>query len=397
MYKDILTLLDNSDYSLWGLDRAIEIANQFGSTVYGTHSYAARLHEERFIQMEPGLPARYQEPDEMMRQRQIHGELIEKGLGIISDSYLDVFQERCDEKGVPNKRRVMEGKNYSSLVKEIETNSYELVTLGIRGQGEVKSSQVGSVCERVTRRVNTDVLIAKNNLPLKGGHIVVGIDGSPQSYAAMQTAIDFSKRFDCKVTALAVFDPEFHYRVFNNITKVLSEEAGKVFRFKEQEKLHEEIIDSGLEKIYRDHLNCAMEMATREGLTNGNSVKSEVLPGKPFDAILNWLTGKDIALLLLGKVGVHCDDGLDIGSNSEFLFRNAPCNVLLVSRKAKPEPVEEKRAEVEWTAEALEMLNRVPGFVRNLVRGHMETNAHKDGKTKITLEMMLEARKKMGM
>ncbi len=52
---------------------------------------------------------------------------------------------------------------------------------------------------------------------------------------------------------------------------------------------------------------------------------------------------------------------------------------------------------MEWTAEALEMLNRVPGFVRNLVRGHMEANSRKEGKTKITLEMMLEARKKMGM
>lgn len=397
MYKNILALLDNSDYSLWGLDRAIELANELGSTIYGTHSYAARLHEERFIQMEPGLPERYQAPDELERQRQIHGELIEKGLGIISDSYLDVFQERCDAKGVPNKRRVMEGKNYSSLVKEIETNSYDLVTLGIRGLGEVKSSQVGSVCERVTRRVNTDVLIAKNGKTLNGGHIVVGIDGSQQSYAAMQTAIDFSKRFGCKVTALAVFDPEFHYRVFHNIAKVLSEEAGKVFKFKDQEKLHEEIIDSGLEKIYRDHLNSAMEMAAREGLTNGNAAKSEVLSGKPFDAILNWIEGKDIALLMLGKVGVHYDEGLDIGSNSEFLFRHAPCNVLLVSRKTKPELVEEKGPEVEWTAEALEMLNRVPGFVRNLVRGHMEANSRKEGKTKITLEMMLEARKKMGM
>ena len=397
MYKDILALLDNSEYSLWALDRAIELANQFGSTVYGTHSYAARLHEERFIQMEPGLPERYQAPDELQRQRQIHGELIEKGLGIISDSYLDVFQARCDEKGVPNKRRVMEGKNYSSLVKEIETNSYGLVTLGIRGLGEVKSSQVGSVCERVTRRVNTDVLIAKNGKALKGGQVVVGIDGSPQSYAAMQSAIDFSKRFDCRVTALAVFDPDFHYRVFHQIAKVLSEEAGKVFKFKDQEKLHEEIIDSGLEKIYRDRLDRAMEMATREGLTNGHSIKAEVLSGKPFDVMLNWLSGKDIALLMLGKVGVHYDEGLDIGSNSEFLYRNAPCNVLLVSRKANPEPVEDKRPEAEWTPEALEMLNRVPGFVRNLVRGHMETNAHKEGKTKITLEMMLEARKKMGM
>ncbi len=398
MYKDILVLLDNSDYSLWALDRSMELAQQFGSTLFGTHVYAARLHEDRFIQMEPGLPERYQAPDEMLRQRQIHGELIEKGLGIISNSYLDLFQDRCEKNGVPHKRRIMEGKNYSALVKEVQDNSYDLVTLGIRGQGEVKTSQVGSVCERVTRRIGTDTLIAKNGAKLKGGHIVVGIDGSQQSYAAMQTAINLSKRLDCRITALAVFDPDFHYKVFKNITKVLSEENGKIFRFAEQEKLHEEIIDSGLEKIYRDNLNLAKDMATREGITEGHGLTTEVLSGKPFDAMLSWLSGKDISLLMLGKVGVHCDEGLDIGSNSEFLFRNAPCNVLLCSRKAKPEPAsEEKRPEIIWTAEALEMLNRIPGFVRNMVRGHMEANAHKEGLKAVTLEMMIEARKKMGM
>lgn len=398
MYKDILVLLDNSDYSLWALDRTIELANQFGSTLYGTHVYAARLHEERFIQMEPGLPERYQAPDELQRQRQIHGELIEKGLGIISNSYLDVFQERCEANGVPYKRRVMEGKNYSSLVKEVKENSYNMVAMGIRGLGEVKSSQVGSVCERVARRVWTDTLITKNGARLKGGHIVVGIDGSPQSYGAMQSAINMAKRLDCRVTAVAVFDPEFHYRVFNNIAKVLSEENGKIFKFQEQEKLHEEIIDSGLEKIYRDHLERAVDMAAREGLTGKNGFTAEVLSGKPFDALLKWLDGKDVALLMMGKVGVHCDNGLDIGSNAEFLFRNAPCNIFLSSTKATPEPASaQNRPEVTWTPEALEMLNRVPGFVRNMVRGHMEANAHKDGKTSVTLEMMIEARKKMGM
>jgi hypothetical protein len=105
---------------------------------------------------------------------------------------------------------------------------------------------------------------------------------------------------------------------------------------------------------------------------------------------------KDVSLLMLGKVGVHNDGGLDIGSNAEHLFRNAPCNIFLTSRKFKPEPLHEE-GEIDWTVEALEMLDRVPGFVRNMVRGHMEAHARKQGQRIITLEMMLEARKKMGM
>jgi len=63
------------------------------------------------------------------------------------------------------------------------------------------------------------------------------------------------------VKVIAAFDPYYHYVAFNRIASVLSEEAGKVFKFKEQEKLHEEIIDSGLAKIYDGHLAVARSIA----------------------------------------------------------------------------------------------------------------------------------------
>jgi nucleotide-binding universal stress UspA family protein len=393
LYKNIFVLLDNSDYSLWSLDFSLELAKQYGSTLTGNHVYAARLHEERFIQMEPGLPERYQEPTELARQRAIHGSLIEKGLSIISDSYLDVFQAKCEEKSVPFVRKMMEGKNYAELVKDIGESDYDLVAMGAKGQGEVPTSQLGSVCERVARRVNVDTLVMKNGRTIRGGNIAVGIDGSEQSFAAMQTAIELNKRFDCKIAVLAVYDPVFHYKVFQNISEVLSEEAGEIFKFKEQEKLHDEIIDAGIEKIYRDHMERAVKMAEAESV----DVKTQMLPGKPYDAILNWLKDNDISLLLLGKVGVHTNNGLDIGSNSENLLRNVDCNVMLISRKVKPQ-VEDNREEIkemEWTPEALEMLSRVPSFVKKMVKGHIESNAAKQGKTVITKEIMEEAKKKM--
>ncbi|VAX18973.1 hypothetical protein MNBD_NITROSPINAE01-1963 [hydrothermal vent metagenome] len=395
MYKNILVTLDNSRYSLWGLDYALDMAKSFGSKLVGNHVYAARLHEKRFIQMEPGLPAEFQNPEEMQKQRDIHAELIEKGLSVISDSYLDVFEARCEKRGIPYDRKSMEGKNYSELVKDIKDSSYDLVALGARGLGEVDTTQIGSVCERVTRRIGVDTLVMKNGVPIKGGHIVVGIDGSEQSFAAMQSAVAMSKHLGCKVTALSVFDPHFHYKAFDSIAEVLSEEAGETFKFKDQERLHKEIIDSGLERIYEDHLKSANTMAERLGV----KINSELLEGKPYDAILKWLeVHDDVALLLLGKIGVHSDDELDIGSNSENLLRNASCNVMLISRRERPEEgVDTLQDDMEWTNEALELLNRVPGFVRNMVRGHMEAQARKADAPKVTAEMMKTARSKMGM
>ncbi len=393
MYKNIFTMLDNSSYSLWSVDFALELAKQFDSRVTGNHAYASKLHEDRFIQMEPGLPEKYQAPEEIQKQRDIHGSLIERGLELISDSFIDVFVERCEKKGIKNyKREMSEGKNYSVLVKDIKKADYDLVAMGACGLGEVESTQLGSVCERVNRRIKVDTVIMKNGTQVHDGHLVVGIDGSEESFSAMRAAIQFNKLFGCKITALSVFDPEFHYKVFDSIAKVLSEEAGKVFKFKEQEALHEEIIDSGLEKIYRDHLEQAIKMAKDEGV----EIEAKVLSGKAYDEIIKWVKDKKIALLMVGRIGVHQDEGLDIGSNSENLLRNANCNLMLFSSKYTPADLEQDPSdEVQWTEKALKMLDRVPSFVRKMVRGHIEANARKSGQKLITEEIMIKARKKM--
>ena len=83
MYRQILVPVDNSSHSHWAVARAIEIGRRSGGRITGTHVYAARLHDVRFRQLETGLPARFQTPEEIKRQRKIHDKLIEKGLQLI--------------------------------------------------------------------------------------------------------------------------------------------------------------------------------------------------------------------------------------------------------------------------------------------------------------------------
>ncbi|MFQ5876006.1 MAG: universal stress protein, partial [Dehalococcoidia bacterium] len=99
MYKSLMVALDNSPYSDYAIQAALTLAQKFGARVTGFHAYAARLHDSRFRDMEPGLPERYQRPKEMLRQRDIHNSLIAQGLQIISDSYLDHFEQHCLEAG----------------------------------------------------------------------------------------------------------------------------------------------------------------------------------------------------------------------------------------------------------------------------------------------------------
>jgi nucleotide-binding universal stress UspA family protein len=367
MYKRIFIPVDNSEHSNRCVDVGVAWAQAFGATLIGSHVYAAKMHDYRFKQMEYTLPEEYQDEKELERQRKIHDSLITMGLQLISDSYLDVMERRAGEAGIPYERRTYDGRTFQPLVDDIRSSQYDLVILGALGMGAVKDSLLGSVCERVVRRVNTDTLVVKDVRPWdeqQTGSIVVGVDGSPQSFAALQAAMSLGKAFHRPIEAVAVYDPYLHYAMFNNIVGVLSDQAAKIFRFKEQEQLHEEIIDTGLARIYQSHLEIAKKLAEEEGVELNITLHA----GKAFEKLLDHVRQVNPWMLIVGKIGVHSDDTMDIGGNAENLLRMAPCHVMLVSGKYYP-PLDVKAEEsINWTKEALQRMERVPAFVRGIAR-----------------------------
>lgn len=381
MYKTIYIPVDNSDHSNTAVDVGVHLAKTFGSKIVGSHVYAAKMHDKRFKQMEAGLPEEYHDEKELDRQRQIHDSLITRGLQIITDSYLDYVDKKCTEANLPIERRSLEGRNWKVLAEDINTNGYDLVIMGALGVGAVKDSVIGSNTERVVRRIrNSDMLIIKNIQPLTGGKIVVAVDGSPYSFGGLMTGLALGKAFNMPVEAISAFDPYFHYAAFHSISGVLNEEAGKVFRFKEQEKLHEEIIDSGLAKIYQSHLDISREIAQAEQ----TDVKTTLLDGKAFEKIIQYVR-KDIpALLIVGRIGVHSDEDMDVGSNTENLLRSAPCNVLVSNRKYVPPIDTQAEYTIAWTEEALRRMEKIPVFARGVAKTAIHRYAIEKGHTIIS-------------
>src|SRR5438067_7327843 len=137
MYKHIYVPVDNSEHSNRAIDLAVELGRAFGARLTGSHVYAARLHDYRFKQMEYTLPEEYQDENELARQRKIHDSLITMGLQLISDSYLDVLQRRCQEAGLAYERKAFDGKHYKVLVEDIAQSDYDLVIMGALGIGAV--------------------------------------------------------------------------------------------------------------------------------------------------------------------------------------------------------------------------------------------------------------------
>jgi len=391
-YHSILLAVDSSDHSNRATTDAIALGSLYHAAISASHVYAAQMHDMRFKQMEGGLPEQFKEENELERQRDIHDSLITKGLSIITDSYLIQAEKECREAELDFTGRSLEGKNYKMLVDEANNGNYDLLVMGALGLGAIPGSTIGTVCERVTRRSAIDTLIIRQaDRSITEGPVIAAIDGSKQSYAGLMTAFNLAKEWNIPLHVVSAFDPYYHYVAFNRIADVLSDEAGKVFRFKEQEQLHEEIIDDGLAKIYQGHLEVAEQLAGEYQIP----IETHLLTGKPHHAIEQYLDKVNASLLIIGKTGIHCDDELDIGGNSENLLRNASCALLLTSREFTPRIEMIAETTTTWSTQAEEAMQRIPPFVHNMARAAILRYALEQGHTVITASIVHDATKNM--
>src|SRR5881394_1230552 len=395
--------------------------------ITGNHVYAARLHDVRFRQLETGLPAQFQTPEEIKKQRKIHDKLIEKGLQLIADSFLDQLGKRCEAAGVRLTRQLLEGINYEEIVNEVNRGAgrlpgligfdpdraagydggdktrsdvkvgengrliaededtaarlagasgreYDLLAIGAHGLGRQSYSQLGGVVSRVLRGVEKDILLIRDDRAFEGGRFLVCVDGSSYSYRAMRVALELAQAFGGSVFACSAFDVEYHHVVFHNIKDVLSYQASKVFKFEEQEELHNNIIDKGLLKLCQANLKRAEVMAQE---FPDVPIKTQILVGKPFQVMMQWAEEIKPSLLIIGRHGAHRIDGTELGSQAENLVRMAPCNVLLIGTVGvRPEDIpwieEDGVASLPWAPEAEVRILRVPPFAQGIARKAVE-------------------------
>jgi nucleotide-binding universal stress UspA family protein len=357
----------------------------------------------------------------------VHDKLIEKGLQLISDSFLDQTAKACDAAGVPLTRQLLEGLHYEEIIREANAGhgrlpsligfdpniadkydggdtvrsdvaidedgriiaedeeqdeklagssgrKYDLMVIGAHGIGKQPYSQLGGMVSRAIRGVEKDILIVRDDKPLAGGDWIVCVDGSSYSYKAMRLALEMAQDFGAKLHVCAAFDVEYHHAVFGNIKDILSVQASKVFKFEEQEELHNNIIDKGLLKLAQANLKRAQIIADEFPEVE---VETQILIGKPFQCILQWVEELDPSLLVLARHGGHRIEGTDMGSQADNLCRLAPGNILLIGTlDVRPDDIpwieEDGETGLEWSPDAEVRILRVPPFALGIARKAVE-------------------------
>ena len=135
--KKILVPLDGSKNSLRGLDNAIYLSRQCGSTITGI--FVIPSTKSVFE------PIRY---DRKLMQKE--GNRLMKSAKI-----------RSAQKGILFRHKISSGNPGKEIVEYARKNNFDLIVIGARGIGAVKETFLGSTSQYVSHKAKSPVVIVK--------------------------------------------------------------------------------------------------------------------------------------------------------------------------------------------------------------------------------------------
>jgi len=345
-----------------------------------SHIYDARIHETRFREMEPGLPAEYQDKMGLKELRDSHGTLMSDGFQALSRGYMKSFLDLAREADVSVRAVVEEGRNYVGLTRIIQREKPGLTALGAAGLGDTGDGVLGSTAARLLRSLQCDLLIGRASSPSRGP-VLTGIDGSEHALEALEKAIVFAGLTGAPLHLVAAYDPELHQRVFKTMADTMPPEAQSAVGLDKQQGLHESLIDDGLGTLYQTFLNEAMGKASAAGL----EPISHLVADKGYRGILSQADTVNAGLICLGRFGHNREEESQIGATAENVVRLARCHVYVSAPPARPASKHDD-VTLPWEPDALARLEKVPRFVRKMARRSIEAAATAEGAERVTVK-----------
>jgi nucleotide-binding universal stress UspA family protein len=184
-----------------------------------------------------------------------------------------------------------------------------LVVLGATGIGAFTGMLIGSTANVVVSWARCPVAVVRTP-SLRGrsqdGPVVVGIDGSAASEAAIGFAFDEASLRGCGLVAVHTWnevfiDPEL------KVARIAIDTTGL------QERAHELL---------------AQQLAGWQEKFPDVEVRRVVTQGRPLGALLE--SGEDACLIVVGNRGHGGFDGTLLGSTSQGLAHHAPCPLVVI-------------------------------------------------------------------
>lgn len=199
---------------------------------------------------------------------------------------------------------VEQGEAYEKIIDVAEQEQCDLIVMGRRGLRHLERMLIGSVTARVIGHTGKDILVVPRDEEIGLSRMMVAIDGSAYSQAALERALYFAEEYDAELFAVSVVDilPE-HYADAPDVVE-------------------------GLEKKSAAILDQAKQKAAEANV----DLEVKLLRGDPAEEITRFSRESGVGLAFVGSHGRAGIKKLLLGSVAEKVIGLSPCPVLV----AKP-------------------------------------------------------------
>ncbi|MFQ3319038.1 MAG: nucleotide-binding universal stress UspA family protein [Natronomonas sp.] len=228
------------------------------------------------------------------------------------EAALETVAEMADGIDASVDTHLEEGRPHRKIIDNAKRNDTDLVVMGRQGRSNIQKRLLGSVTDRVLRRVSSPVLVvpgggAETAADVALDDILLTTDGSEAAERADTYGRTVAEQFGATVHVLSVVDVETEAGVFD---------AGGVT---------EEFLDR-LESESEDAVDRLL------GQLGGNiDTRSAVIRGRPEETIDEYVTDHDIDLLIMASTGKSKLKGQYLGSVTDYALRTVSVPVLVVT------------------------------------------------------------------
>ena len=219
----------------------------------------------------------------------------------------------CD---IPISCHVETGSVADELDRHARTHGADLLVMTTHGRGPLRRAWLGSVADGLLRRTPCPILAIRPkegedlSLELRAfRHILVTLDGSPESREIMPYASALARVFDARVSLLRVIPPHFP------LTSPFTSHTSHGFQGLKEE-----------EEAVREALKVEAESLRKEGLDVGVEVRTGLHPA---EGILELAESKSVDLVAMATHGRGGVARLILGSVADKVVRGGNVPVLL--------------------------------------------------------------------